>query len=735
MKNLNISHIIKFIFSILGLQVFAPFYTSIGSVRHPGYLPFLCSNGKYCLAEMDGKKTGDCQWDELSPISGQIFIGKKDEYYYLVGPKKYHMLGSQYPRLKFERNGAILDSLSGLHAFYDEKTNYLSEFIFTSVPCQYCGTPYLYGHAKDSLLLYNVENEEKYYAQGEEIKLHPPFAFIKRQGVWMAHDLNLKEFYSEGRQSYLVHNNDLVLYDEPDKDTKINPLFFNKDKGMYERADSGYSLLLPYHYLRYNSSRSESLIAYLVSEDSGGNKLLHYPDKSLAFREGTEWFYEFGRIYWKDDKRTGYLSPDRISDIVIPERVDSIIVSVKRQKWFIKYLNESCDSFRVYDSDLIVSGNMKGRFGEFFWGYFFLTFDGSDSLANCRLYDWKGNLIRTDNVSKVESFRSPEIGKTIIKFYGDTLPDALDLPGFCRNMSYAFDNDINIYGDSKLYGWNEFSIFSYDMKGKVLKTGYTKVDQPNPDHYNTYWKREADPDSRYMHFSVTQVSDSFHINCTSPGISCHFETTDYYIDEIFNYSLLELTDYSQNTITVVNGKGLTIYADQIREEISVNTECGGLYLLVEDKSTGINLITLYHNNGEIILEKCVLDSIAQYENIIYFRDTNNNLPSIFLGAFNLTVLRYHNCPLLADSLQSREAYLFEKFGVLYSDSEIDLSFPILKSPWIPRSNDYRENSNFYSDTEMGRIYINTNAPNLYFADPDIIQKVSFAGRVIDCSRK
>ncbi len=740
MKNLNTFQFLKFIFSIWGLQVFAPFFTSIGSVSHPGYLPFLCSNGKYCLAEMDGKKVGECQWDELSPVGRYIFIGKRDGIYFLVGPKKYHKLGSQYLKFGFVRNGGsadftIKDSITGLYATYFNEPNYLSEFIFTSIPWHNHDTPYLYGPSKDGLLLYNMENEEKYYAQGEEIKLHPPFAFIKRKGLWFAHDLKLNLLFPEGRQSYLVHNDDMVMYDEPDKDIKINPLFFHMDKGLFERADSGFSLLLPYHYLGYNSARSEFLIAYLIQEDSVGNPILHYPDKRRVFADDTEWLYEFGKVYWKTDSTTGLLSYDRLSDAVIPERIDTILTLPSRQKLFIKYLNESRDSFRVYDSDLNVSGNMKGKLYDFFWDYFFLTIDGTDSLANCRMYDWKGNLIRIDIASEFRSFRTHEAGETIIRFYGDSLADVFELPENFRGMNYTFGYEVNTYNDTKLYGWNEFSSFSYDLKGKVLTTGYTKVDQPNPDHYNKYWKREAEPANRYMHFSVTQEADRYLITCTSKGILCQFETPHYYIEEIFNYSLLELTDYSQSTITIVNGEGNIIYSEQIREDVTVNSECSGIYLLVEDNSTGTNLITLYHNSGEMILEDCYLDSIAKYENIIYFRDNKDNVPSIFIGDFNLTVLGYNNCPLLADSLQSREAYLFERFGVLYSDSELDLSTPILKSPWIPRSNDYRENSNFYSDTELGRIYINTDAPNPYFADPDIIQKVSFEGRVIDCSGK
>lgn len=113
MEKLTTFTFLKIIFSIWGLQVFAPFYTSIGSVRHPGYLPYLCSNGKYCLAEMDGKKVGDSQWDEFTPISADMFIGKINTNYFLVGPKKYHNLGSRYPALEFKRHGIILDSLTG----------------------------------------------------------------------------------------------------------------------------------------------------------------------------------------------------------------------------------------------------------------------------------------------------------------------------------------------------------------------------------------------------------------------------------------------------------------------------------------------------------------------------------------------------------------------------------------------------------------------------------------------
>jgi hypothetical protein len=682
---------------------------------------------------MDGKKIGDCQWDELTTLGRYIFLGKSDGIYFLVGPKKYHKLGSKYPRLKFERNGAILDSLSGLHAFYDEPTNYLSEFIFTSIPWQYYGTPYLYGHAKDGFLLYNMDNEEKYYTSGEDIKLHPPYAFIKRQGLWIAHDLKLNILYPEGRQSYLVHNDDLVMYDEPGKDIQINPLFFKKDKGMYERADSGFSLLLPYHYLGYNSARSESLIAYLIQEDFAGNPILHYPDKSLVFGEDTEWVYEFGKIYWMTDSTTGLLSYDRFNDIIIPERIDSVFSLLSRQKLFIKYLNESRDSFRVYDSDLNVSGNMKGQLIDYFWNYFFLTVDGTDSLGNCRMYDWKGNLIRSDNVGEFQTFCTAEAGKNIISFYGDTLVDALNLPENFRTMNYSFSYGMGIYDDAKLHGSNEFCRFTYDLKSKSISLEFIPVNQPDPNMYRDYFKAPQPPPYTYRDFSVIKENCRFLIKCTKPGVQCEYEADEFEVDELDSVSLLILSDLKTSKTLVVNSNGDEVYNDLYKRDKWFDVVYENDLLLVEDGTSDTSVISIFNVVGDTLLFNCVIDTTEKDDDFIFYRDVENQYTSMFILSSNVKIIDHKKCPMVVDSMKNNFAHLFEDFGILYTDLAKDRHNPILKYPWISRSEDHKENSNFYSDTPLGRIYLNVYADKPYFADPDIIQKVSYEGRVIDCS--
>lgn len=740
MRNLNTHQVLKIIFSIWGLQVFVPFFTSIGSVSHPGYLPFLCSNGKYCLAEMGGKKVGDCQWDELSPLGRYIFLGKSGGIYFLVGPKKFHKLGSQYLKLGFVRNGGsadftIQDSISGLYATYFNEPNYLSEFIFTSIPWHNHGTSYLYGPSENGLLLYNMANEEKHYVRGEEIKLHPPFAFIKREGLWFAHDLKLNLLFHEGRQSYLVHNDDLVMYDESDKNIQINPLFFQKDKGMYERADSGFSLLLPYHYLGYNSSRSESLIAYLIQEDSAGNPILYYPDKSLVLEDNTEWLYEFGKIYWKSDSTTGMLSFDRLNDIIIPERIDSVFAFFGRQKLFIKYLNESRDSFKVYDSDLNVSGNMKGQLYDFFWDYFFITFDGKDSLGTCRMYDWKGNLIRADNVSEFRSFRTHEAGESIIRYYGDTLVDAFNLPENFRNMNYSLGHDANVNFDIRLNGWNEFFWFSYDISSKTFTREFWPVNHPSPDGFRQYIKLPDPPPYTYRDFSVLKVNNRFLINCSKPGVQCTYVADEFEIDELDSISLLILSDFETTKTLAVHSNGDVIYNDNYHIEIWLDVVYENNLLLVEDGTSDSTVISILNVMGDTLLFKGILDTPEMEDDLIFYREPGSQSTSLFILSSNVKILDYKKCPLVEDSLQSRFAHLFTDFGLLYTEFAKDRNTPVLKYPWIPRSEYHRENSNFYSDTELGRIYINTDAPNPYFADPDIIQKVSYEGRVIDCSGK
>lgn len=729
MKKTKIFHFLKIIFSIWGLQLFAPFFTSIGSVSHPGYLPFLCSNGKYCIAEMDGKKVGECQWDELIPLGKSVFVGKKNNKYFLVGPKQHHLLGYKIPTLELS-GPTIKDTVSGLHAVYIEESNSLGEFIFTDVPMRYSGSPFYYGTSKDGLLLYNMENKEKYFAQGDEITLRLPYAFIKRENLWIAHDLQLNMLFPEGRPYFLVHNKDLVLYDEKGKNEKINPLFFDTDTGLYAVAEQGFTLLVPSQYLGYSKSRSEKLIAYLLSEDGKGNKLLHYPDKSLFFKEGTEWFYEFGKIYWKTDSNTGMLSYDRLGDVVIPERIDSVNL---RQKLFIKYLNESRDSFRVYDADLNVSGDMRGHYFTLFWKYFLLTIEGKDSLAICRIYDWKGNLIKTDNVSEIESFRLPEAGKTIIKYYGDTLANALDLPEFCRKMTYAFDYDINIYGDSKLYGWNEYSRFSYDLNSNHLITEFIPVDQPNPNVYRDYLKLPEPPPYTYRDFSVTKFEERYLINCTKPEVNCSYEADEYEVGEFDSESILIVTDFETSKTTSINSEGKVLYYEDCNDDLTVWAFYGDNLLTIEDDRTDTTFISVVHSSGDTVMWNAILELPEMDHDFIYFREKESSAISLYVIGSNVKILEYNKCPLLADSLQGGYAYLFKGFGLINTYYTDIGSFPILKYPWVPRSDHQRENSQYYAETDLGRVYINIYAPNPYFADPDIIQKVSFEGRVIDCS--
>lgn len=577
-----------------------------------------------------------------------------------------------------------------------------------------------------------MSDNEKYFTPGDGIKMEPPYVFILQEGLWVPHDLRLKMLFHEGRQSYLVYNDDLVMYDEPVKNNQINPVFINKDMGLIAAADSSFSLLLPYQYLRYDRSRSESLIGYLVREDSAGNPILYYPDKSRVFGEDSEWIFEFGKIYWKTDSSTALLSNDRLNDIIIPEKIDSVNL---REKLFIKYLNEPCDSFKVYDSDLNVSGNMKGQLIDFFWDYFFLTIDGRDSLGICRMYDWKGNLIRADNVSEFRSFRTHEAGETIIRFYGDTLVDVLDLPENFRNMNYSFGYEVSTHNDTKLYGWNEFFSFAYDLKSKTFTREFRIVDHPDPNKYQKFIKLPDPPPTTYRDFSVTKKNDRYLINCKSPGITCIYEADEYEVGEFDSISILIVTDFESSSTIAINSYGKILYHEKCQDDITVWAFYGDNLLTIEDDRTDTTFISAVHSSGDTIMWDAILEMPEVDHDFIYFRKKGSEYISLYVIGSNVKIIDYNKCPLLADSLQSKFAYLFGGFGLLNVYYTNIRDFPILKYPLLPLQKEWPEDPILYSKTDFGIIYINPYALNPYYADPEIIQQVSYKGRVIDCSGK